>query len=208
MTKADLRTQFLAERRALSLAEVEHRSAVIADRFFEDIAAETLKTIHVFLPVEGRNEVNTWPIIRRLWADFPQIQVATSVTDWASHTLTHYAIRPETPLITNRFGIPEPVQLSVINDQLSMANDAKPMTGDEFDLVLVPLLAFDKSGNRVGYGGGYYDRFLAQCRADCQKIGLSFFRPVERIDDVEPTDVPLDKWIVAKRVTCQCNWYK
>jgi 5-formyltetrahydrofolate cyclo-ligase len=186
MTKADLRARFLAERRALSLAEVESRSAVIAAHFFERIPLKTAQTIHVFLPAEGRNEVNTWLIIRRLWSDFPAIQIATSVTDWANHQLTHYALSPETPLVTNRFGIPEPV----INDQL-------PMTNDQFDLILVPLLAVDERGHRVGYGGGYYDRFLAQCRPDCQKIGLSLFPPVDRIDDVEPTDVPLDEWITT-----------
>ncbi len=198
MTKAELRTRFLTERRALLPAEVERRSAAIADRFFERVAAETPKTIHVFLPAEGRNEVNTWLIIRRLWADFPAIRVATSVTDWANHTLTHYALTPQTPLVTNRFGIPEPVQLSVINDLLSVTDNAQQMTNDQFDLVLVPLLAVDKRGHRVGYGGGYYDRFLAQCRPDCQKIGLSFFPPVDRIDNVEPTDVPMSGWITPE----------
>ena len=189
MTKADLRARFLAERRALFPAEVERRSAAIADRFFEILALETPQTIHIFLPAEGRNEVNTWLIIRRLRADFPAIQIATSVTDWAAKSLTHYALTPETRLVTSRFGIPEPV----INDQLSMSND-------QFDLVVVPLLAVDERGHRIGYGGGYYDRFLTQCRPDCQKIGLSLFPPVDWIDDVEPTDVPLDGWIMPEWV--------
>jgi 5-formyltetrahydrofolate cyclo-ligase len=200
MTKADLRTYFLAQRKALSPVEVERRSAAIAERFFDIIAPETLQTIHVFLPAEDRNEVNTWLIIRRLWADFPAHQVATSVTNWATKTLTHYALTPETLLITNRFGIPEPIQLSMTNYQLSMTDDAHQMTHDQFDLVLVPLLAFDERGHRVGYGGGYYDRFLAQCRPDCQKIGLSLFPPVSQIDDVKETDVLMNGCIWPERV--------
>ena len=190
MTKADLRARFLAERRALSPAEVERRSAAIANRFFLLPAPETTRTLHVFLPAEGRNEVNTWLIIRRIWADSPAVQVATSVTNWPGKTLTHYAFTLKNPLIANRCGIPEPVT----SDQLSVASN-------QFDVVLVPLLAVDKRGHRVGYGGGYYDRFLAQCRPDCQKIGLSLFPPVSRIDDVEPTDVPLDECI-----TPDCVW--
>ena len=189
MTKADLRARFLAERRALSRAEVERRSAAISDHFFGIITAETPQTIHVFLPAEGRNEVNTWLIIRRLWADFPAVQVVTSVMNRAEKTLTHYALTSETPLITNRFGIPEPV-----------SSDQSAITNDQFDMVLVPLLAVDERGHRVGYGGGYYDRFLAQCRPDCHKIGLSLFPPVSRIDDVEETDVPLDEWITPEGV--------
>ena len=59
-------------------------------------------------------------------------------------------------------------------------------------MVLVPLLAFDKLGHRVGYGKGYYDRFLAKCPPNCLRIGLSLFDPVERIDDVVPTDIRLN----------------
>ena len=59
-------------------------------------------------------------------------------------------------------------------------------------MVLVPLLCFDRSGHRVGYGKGYYDRFLRKCRADCKKIGLSMFDPVDEITDAGESDVRLD----------------
>jgi 5-formyltetrahydrofolate cyclo-ligase len=62
----------------------------------------------------------------------------------------------------------------------------------KIDVVFVPLLAFDKNGNRVGYGKGFYDNFLAKCREDVIKIGLSFFEPEEIIDDVFKTDIRLD----------------
>jgi 5-formyltetrahydrofolate cyclo-ligase len=62
--------------------------------------------------------------------------------------------------------------------------------------VVVPLLSFDKRGHRVGYGKGFYDRFLSECSRDCIKIGLSFFAPVEVIDDVNRHDVTLDLFVM------------
>ena len=59
-------------------------------------------------------------------------------------------------------------------------------------MVLVPLLNFDEEGNRVGYGKGYYDRFLAHCRPDCIKVGFSYFEPLDSIDDVHEYDIKLD----------------
>ena len=60
------------------------------------------------------------------------------------------------------------------------------------DVVFVPLLIFDLQGQRVGYGKGYYDRFLGQCKKEVIKIGLSFFEPVATIEDLNPYDIPLD----------------
>jgi len=68
------------------------------------------------------------------------------------------------------------------------------------DIALVPLLCFDLIGHRVGYGGGYYDKFLAACRPDCKKVGLSVFDPVESISDIEPHDVRLDFAITPDRL--------
>jgi 5-formyltetrahydrofolate cyclo-ligase len=58
--------------------------------------------------------------------------------------------------------------------------------------VIVPLLCFDRRGHRVGYGKGFYDRYLQKCRPDCIKAGLSFFDPVDLIDDTYADDIPLD----------------
>jgi len=189
MTKHDLRKQFLAERKALSAEETERRSQAIGDIFVQRSGTPLYKYIHIFLPIARQNEVNTWLIIHRIWQELPQIQVAVSVTDPVNQTLTHYKLTPETPLIENRWGIPEPVG----NEQLAI-------NSEQIDLVLVPLLAFDRRGHRIGYGGGYYDRFLARCRPDCLKIGLSLFDPVEEIQDIEETDVSLNACITPERV--------
>jgi 5-formyltetrahydrofolate cyclo-ligase len=67
--------------------------------------------------------------------------------------------------------------------------DASPV---DIDLIIVPLLAFDKKGYRVGYGKGYYDRFLTKCRPDAIKIGFSYFAPVDAIADANQFDIPLN----------------
>jgi 5-formyltetrahydrofolate cyclo-ligase len=66
--------------------------------------------------------------------------------------------------------------------------------------VLIPLLAFDRKGHRVGYGKGYYDRFLRTCRKDVVKIGFSYFDPVEKIEDASRYDVRLNYCITPNDI--------
>ena len=68
--------------------------------------------------------------------------------------------------LKNKYGIPEPV-------------GGTEMMPAEIELIIVPLLVFDINGNRVGYGKGYYDRFLKSCSENALKVGVSFFEPVE-----------------------------
>ncbi|MBV9241520.1 MAG: 5-formyltetrahydrofolate cyclo-ligase, partial [Acidobacteria bacterium] len=82
-------------------------------------------------------------------------------------------------LVENKWGIREP-------------DGEQTASPDEFDIVLVPLLAFDSFGHRVGYGKGYYDRFLSLCRPDCLKIGLCAFAAETKIEDIHPGDIKLD----------------
>ena len=98
-----------------------------------------------------------------------------------SRRMIHYLWDEGTLLIHNRWGISEPDPIL-----------SQPVEAGEIDAVLVPLLGYDTAGHRVGYGGGYYDRFLAECRPDVIKIGLSFFEPIAAISDVNEWDVRLD----------------
>lgn len=198
MTKAELRAEFRQKRRALPDADWQDRCEAIANRFFVALntryGQEPVLEISSFLPIERQKEVNTWLIVRRLWQDFPHIRVAAPVTDLVAGTMDHYAITPTTAFTPSRYGIPEPPRNS------SFSRFGGPIPPSSFDLVLVPLLAFDKTGNRVGYGGGFYDRFLPECRPDCFKIGLSLFEPVNRIDDVFEGDIRLDGCITPERI--------
>ncbi|MNY64409.1 5-formyltetrahydrofolate cyclo-ligase family protein [compost metagenome] len=67
-------------------------------------------------------------------------------------------------------------------------------------MVFVPLLAFDIHGNRIGYGKGFYDKFLAECKPETIKIGLSFFEAVNQIDDVFESDIKLDYCVAPEKI--------
>jgi 5-formyltetrahydrofolate cyclo-ligase len=179
MQKAELRKLMLQKRKALPAEEVQMRSQRIADQFFKKFPLQAGQTVHVFLPIVKNNEVNTWPIIDRLRLEHFDVRVAVPVTDVEQNVLTHHHLTNEAVLIENNWGIPEP-------------KDAHIIQANEVDIVLIPLLAFDKAGHRVGYGKGFYDRFLADCRPDVLKIGLSLEPPVESIADPNPFDVPLN----------------
>ena len=185
MTKAALRRKVLAQRKTLTAEDVRQRSQLIAGRFFDFLnhssLANTPVRIHSFLPIQRQNEVDTWLIIRKIWEEYTHLTIAVPVTDASENTLSHYRLLPETLLVENRWGIPEPA-----------TPVQQPQQPADFALVLVPLLTFDQQGQRLGYGGGFYDRFLAKCRPDCLKIGLSLVEPVGRIDGIERTDVRLN----------------
>ncbi|MGY3091191.1 5-formyltetrahydrofolate cyclo-ligase [Hymenobacter sp. UYAg731] len=181
-TKAELRRVALARRQALLAAEIAQRSQPLCDQLFQHFPVAQWRWLHLFLPLAKRNEPDTWPIIHRIWAEELAVRLAAPVVQADGISLRHYELMPATPLHTNRWGIPEPA-----------ATSETEVPAAAFDAVLVPLLAVDRVGRRVGYGGGFYDRFLAQCRPGTQFIGLNVLDevPVAAIADVLPTDVPL-----------------
>ncbi|MEJ8801274.1 5-formyltetrahydrofolate cyclo-ligase [Pontibacter sp. H249] len=187
MLKAELRKQMLQKRRAMPTEEVQRKSQRIAKQFFNNFPLQIGQTMHVFLPIVKNNEINTWPIIERLRQEHPEVRVAVPVTDVAQNILTHHHLTDEAVLIENPWGIPEPQDAHIVHAQ-------------EVDVVLIPLLAFDLNGHRVGYGKGFYDRFLADCRPDVLKIGLSLEPPVEKITDFNSFDVLLDAAVMPEGV--------
>lgn len=182
LTKAGLRRAGLARRQALTSAEVAQRSQQLSDQLFQHFPVARWRWLHIFLPLARKNEPDTWPIIHRIWAAQLPVRLAAPVVQPDGSSLKHYDLTPNTALITSRWGIPEPVA--------SLATEVRPA---QFDAVLVPLLACDRQGQRVGYGGGFYDRFLAECRPGTVFIGLNILddAPVPALADVLPTDVPL-----------------
>ncbi|MBO0949976.1 5-formyltetrahydrofolate cyclo-ligase [Fibrella sp. HMF5405] len=182
----------MTKRKALVATEHLLYSQQILAQFFSDTLilsclAKHNTVVHTYLPILRNNEVDTWPIIQQLWRDFPSLRIWSSITDSKSHTLRHFQLTADTALTETKWGIPEP-------------SGAVEFVVGQPDLVIVPLLAFDNAGNRVGYGGGYYDRFLAEAGPDCLKIGLSFFDPVEHITGIEETDIRLDTCITPEAV--------
>ena len=183
MLKEELRLNFTSLRSGLSREEVySSNSAIVAG--LGSLPIWELEFFHIFLPIEDKNEVDTWPIIRLLFEKGKRVAVPKVVS---SNTLTHFELKQDTQLQTNRWGIPEPVSGRAISE-------------DILDVVFIPLLAFDNKGNRVGYGQGYYDRFLSLCRLDSIKIGLSFFEAIDEISDVSQTDVALNYCVTPLKV--------
>ena len=181
-TKAALRRAALPPRRALSPAEVARRSQQLSAQLFANFPVAAWRWLHVFLPLASKNEPDTWQIISRIWAENLPVRLAAPVVQPDGFSLKSYELTPATLLLSSRWGIPEPV-----------ASPAAEVAPARFDAVLVPLLAVDERGQRVGYGGGFYDRFLAQCRPGAQFIGLNILAdaPAPPLADVLPTDVPL-----------------
>lgn len=180
--KAPLRRAALARRQALSPAEIAQRSQRLCEQLFQHFPVAEWRWLHLFLPLARRYEPDTWLIIRRIWAEELPVRLAVPAVQADGISLKHYELTPGTRLLENRWGIPEP--------DATAATEVPPSA---FDAVLVPLLAVDAAGHRVGYGGGFYDRFLAQCRPGTQLIGLNVLdeAPVAAIGDVLPTDVSL-----------------
>lgn len=191
LTKAALRRAALPRRQALTKAEVAERSQLLSDHLFRHFPVAQWRWLHVFLPLARKNEQDTWPIIHRLWAERLPVRLAAPVVQPDGISLKHYELTSDTPLITSRWGIPEPV-----------ASPAAEVLPPQLDAVLVPLLACDEQGQRVGYGGGFYDRFLAACRPGTLFIGLNVLddEPVPALADVLPTDMPLHACLTPARV--------
>ena len=153
---------------------------------FQYLNLPFLSYTHTYLPLNHHNEVEPEPLVKSLLFSNPGLQIAVPKIT-SDTTMQHVLINDDTVFQENQFGIPEPMDGEIITPEL-------------FDLVLVPLIGFDKMGNRVGFGKGYYDRFLAQCRTDCIIVGLSFLDAVDQIDDVNEWDIPLDYCITPNKL--------
>lgn len=195
MKKELLRVRCRKKRSDLTAGQRLLLTQQITSHFFADWRIQGCLTkpnpiVHTYLPIVRQQEVDTWPLIHKLWRDFPGVRTWSSITESPNQRLQHFLLTPDVRLTETKWGIPAP------------AHDFERVVGFP-DLVVVPLLAVDQVGNRVGYGGGYYDRFLAETGLNCLKVGLSLFKPVSSIDDIEPTDVRLDGCVTPAQV----HWF-
>lgn len=185
MTKAELRKHFKAERFKLSEAEREAFSQSICNTVIALPEIQSANNIHLFLPIARLAEVNTTLLINAL--DKLGKKILTSITNTEDFSLKHTTITPETRFVKNEWDIEEPVSTQFV-----------PAT--TIDVVLIPLLICDTNGQRIGYGKGYYDRFLSQCRPDTHFIGVNYFEPINASFDTEPSDIPLNKLVTPEKV--------
>ena len=184
MNKTELRQKYKAFRNSLSENEVEEMSLAIANKILILPIWEN-SYFHIFLPITEHKEVNTEFILHLLSGKDKEIIV--SKADFETRNMTHFLLTDNTKIKKNNYNIPEPV-------------DGIEVPSPKIDVVFVPLLAYDKKGHRVGYGKGFYDKFLSQCKPDVIKIGLSFFEPEEIIADIFEGDVQLDYCVTPNEV--------
>jgi 5-formyltetrahydrofolate cyclo-ligase len=187
MLKKELRKTFLARQKSLSPEARARASEAIAKLFFEKFDLSRIHFLHGFLPIEKFNEIDTRPIFGKVWREFPRVETLVPRVDFETNEIENLKFTRETVVAENQWNIDEPT------------HDEKVETA-KIDLVLVPLLCFDARGFRVGYGKGFYDRLLQHCRADCLKIGLSYFEPVAEIEDAQDFDIKLDFFVTPERV--------
>lgn len=189
MTKFELRQEYLNRRKLLTSAELDFANDIIAENATNFLINNSISTLHTFLPQRNSNEIDTWKIITNIRKLASNVRLVAPYIIPGTKEMQHIVLESETPLTENKWSIPEPYPAP---DQ---------MIGPEaLDAILIPLLAFDINGFRVGYGGGYYDRFLSKCRPDAMKIGLSMFDPVGAINGLDPYDVPMNVCITPYNI--------
>ncbi len=151
---------------------------------FKKLDFSKITSLHIFLPIVSKKEPDTFLMIDWLREAHPEIEIIVPKANFETNIMSHYSYLNKQDLANNHHHIPEPQK-------------AKPFVGIP-DMVIVPLLAFDKIGYRVGYGKGFYDRFLEN--TNTQKVGLSFFDALEEIIDVHLNDIRLDKCITPTEI--------
>jgi 5-formyltetrahydrofolate cyclo-ligase len=184
MTKAEIRTKYLEKRKQLSPGHLQKMSEEICNLVFTHFQLEG-KNVSLFLPIERQHEINTYEI----WEKAVKFgaKVAVPRSNFKTMEMKHILFETEDQLQLSPWGIPEPKKGRVVSPY-------------SFDIVFVPLLAIDKRGHRVGYGKGFYDRFLRKCSQSCQFIGLHLFDIEDQIEDVFSGDMQLHGCITPTRL--------
>ena len=184
MTKSELRKIYKVRRKYLSENEINDFSLSISNQLLK-LPIWNYCFYHIFLAIEEQKEVNTDYILNILSGKDKNILISKS--DFETGDMQHFLLTDNTIIKKNNYNIPEPV-------------NGIEITNNKIEVVFIPLLAFDKIGNRVGYGKGFYDRFLANCKPETIKVGLSFFEAENKITDVFDGDIGLNYCVTAKQV--------
>ena len=175
MTKAELRTEYIKKRKTLSPDEVLNFSAEIFKRFKKQFKTVSGQKVHCFLSISEKKEVDTNLFLNYFFENGCRVFVPKIVKG----ELISIEIVQDSKLIKNAWGISEPESNSDCGE-------------NDFDLIITPLLYCDSTGNRVGFGKGYYDGFFSRINKNAAKIGVNFFEPSEIVEDIWGKDIPLD----------------
>lgn len=181
--KQKLRDTVLQKRKKYTEEEWRSKSKKILAKLLKSDAYKKADTVHSYVSMNDRREVWTDPLIEQILKD--QKQVVVPVVNFSDGTLSHSLIHSLEELETNDWGVREPKSMNPVNIS-------------ELDMIVIPMAAADRQGNRLGYGKGFYDRFLAKISAS--KIGLTFHDFLFDEIPVEEFDIKLDTIITEEEV--------
>lgn len=181
-SKADLRKEKLKIRKQLSLNEVNDLSQIITNKLFELDVYKECNSLLIYS--DYNNEVKTDKIIDKALSEGKNVFLPKVYGD----QMEFYCISKRNELISGTMGILEPQE-----------EYSKRYKGDETALVIIPLSVFDRLGNRIGYGGGYYDKYLANLNK-VTKIGLAYSFQENTFIPNEITDIRLDNIITELEI--------
>lgn len=172
MNKQELRRAIRERKRAMTEEEIVERSNALAEKFYNSPAYQAARTIYGYLPYN--QEVRTVPMLQRALDEGKRVAVPKVYGE----EMRFIYLEDLTQVSKGYAGIPEPIA------------DA-PVAEDQRALVLMPGLAFDPQGHRIGYGGGFYDRFLAQ-EPHHPTLALCYEFQMQAHLDTEEFDIPVD----------------
>jgi len=178
MRKEEARRTYKEKRRGLSDAERARADDLMLIQL-QKVELPHIGHLLSYWPIEENNEPNTHLFNDYLEFKNPAIKFLYPKADFEKHEMEAIEVNADTAFYKNAWNIHEPMD-GTVTDVMAI------------DMIFVPLLIFDKRGYRVGYGKGFYDKYLSQCRPDCLKVGFCYFEPIDVIEGTRDFDVPLD----------------
>jgi len=189
-TKEEIRQEMRAKRKEISKEERRVAGKEICKKLIESEIYLLLKSWKVALYLSTTHEIPTRYIARSIWESKREVVVPYWSTTKESYQLT--LMRPMAKLISGKMGIREP-------------QERIPVTPEEVDAFILPGLAFDAQGGRLGYGAGIYDKILTQARKSVPKIAICYdWQVLEEPLPLEAHDIRMD-WLVTEKRVIHCK---
>ncbi|WP_185857863.1 5-formyltetrahydrofolate cyclo-ligase [Blattabacterium cuenoti] len=187
MNKKKLRKKYLHMRRYISQNEIRKMSYDIFFQLKKIFFIWEKKLYHIFIPIQKFREINTFIIINFLLKKEKCVTIPCS--NFHKLSIENCLFHENTILIKKKHGILEPIPMHKYIISISM-----------IEVIFIPLLIFDLKGYRIGYGKGFYDRFIPLCKKNVMKIGLSYFSPIKKIQNIHKNDLFLDIGITPSQI--------
>ncbi|WP_185860619.1 5-formyltetrahydrofolate cyclo-ligase [Blattabacterium cuenoti] len=187
MNKKKLRKKYLYMRKSISQKEIRKMSYEIFFHLKEIFFIWGKTYYHIFLPIREYKEVDTFIIINFLLKKEKCVTIPCS--NFCKLSMYNCLFHKNIILTKTKYGILEPIPMHQSIVSISL-----------IEVIFIPLLIFDSKGYRIGYGKGFYDRFIPLCKKNIIKIGLSFFYPIKKIKDIHKNDLLIDIGITPHHI--------